>query len=640
MGLEDSNKYCTTDQMLLVNIVAENTDHPVLWEISHAEVYTNSKTIKIYQILQKNEKRECDLELIFWYQESIFDAITKLIYSKIITALQKGTSKPEEIVKSIPKFIELPTDVTDYLTSEINDTYEKNKPINTDDIKEKLINKITGLRDSFKNIILETYNRTENQDVSDLDKFTTYMDSLSEKFYCYISVCKFLRKEFTKYYIPFIRDLSKVEHIVYEDVSIEKNVRSNGYNKRTESSRCQYVRDLYSLCLEATTFLKMTLGRENAVVHEYTQQVSTILSTIRKWSIEVIERCTYNGCRDLLKVSYHIYVVLNPKHTDHFKLSQSKILMSMIMSILNTYGIDHCRPPKFNFLLLNSTYLEVIGYDDVLSKRLNSFVLSLENYLHIPIVENYSCFLNIYCFFENYLHKTDFFTKYKHMISFFYKGERKYIDEIYENICAITMDPSHVFKLYDIYFKFILGSEFYKVCVFVNYSINADHQSNLLRLNDCYDFYRQYKMLLNPKHFLANLSILVSNVDRFSSMVFDLCKERANIIENYLTNHKSKKKIPHFDVFGPEQYSNDLYLKVAKLKENTEMQFEKFGTFIKIKLEEIPKTIIAFKDRFKHFIHRKPKTILIEKVFEGMTLKTCELVKAANNMLSELIINI
>jgi len=54
LRLEDSNKYCNTDQMLLVNIVAENPDHPVLWEISQAKVYTNSKTIEIYQILKKN----------------------------------------------------------------------------------------------------------------------------------------------------------------------------------------------------------------------------------------------------------------------------------------------------------------------------------------------------------------------------------------------------------------------------------------------------------------------------------------------------------------------------------------------------------------------------------------------------------
>ncbi|CAI6369047.1 unnamed protein product [Macrosiphum euphorbiae] len=153
--------------MLSVNIVAENPDNPVLWEISHAEVYTNSKTIKIYQILQKIEKRECDLELIFWYQESIFDVITKLIYSKIITALQQGTSKPGEIVKSIQKCIELPTDVTDSFTSQTYDTDEINKPIK----------KITDLRDSITNIILETDNSTENQNVSKFNEFTKYINS-------------------------------------------------------------------------------------------------------------------------------------------------------------------------------------------------------------------------------------------------------------------------------------------------------------------------------------------------------------------------------------------------------------------------------------------------------------------------------
>jgi len=420
LGLEDINNYCSTDQMLLVNIVAETPDHPVLRKISHAEVISKSKTIKIYQILQKIEKRECDLELIYWNQETIFDAIVKLIYSKIITALQHGTLlKPEDIVKSIPKFIELPSDVTDFLTSQTYDNNDMNKLINTDNINEQLIKKITDLRDSITNIILETDNVTENQKVSKLDEFTTYMDSIRETFYCYISVWKFLRKEFAKYYIPFIRNLSKVEHIMYEDVPIDEIVRSDMDDTLSDSSWCQYVRDLYSLCLEVTIFLKMIVNKENDLVDEYTEQVNTILTTTRKRSIEVIEQCTYNGCRDLLKVSYHIYVVLNPKHSDHFKPNQAPIFMSMIMSILNTYGIDHCSPPKFNFLLLNSTYLEVIGNYDVLNKRLNSFVQSLGAYQNVPIVENYSTFLNIDNFFKTYLENTDFFTKNKHMISFF-----------------------------------------------------------------------------------------------------------------------------------------------------------------------------------------------------------------------------
>jgi len=422
---------------------------------------------------------------------------------------------------------------------------------------------------------------------------------------------------------------------VYEDVSINEIVGSSVDDKPSDSSMCQYVRDLYSLCLEATTFLKMIVDKENNLVDEYAKQVNTILSTIRKRSIGVIEGCTYNGCRDILKVSYYIYVVLNPKHSDHFKPNQAPIFMSMIMSILNIYGIDHCGSPKFNFLLLNSTYLEDIGNDDVLNKRLNSFVQSLETYQNVSIVEKYSTFLNIDNFFKTYLEKTDLFTKNKHMISFFYKGERKYIDEIYKNISAIIMDPSHVFKLYDIYFKFILGSVFHKVWVFVNYStIAVQPKSNLLRSNDCDDFLEESKKLLNIEHFPSNLSILVSYVDRFSTMVYDLCYQRATITENYKAHDKSKGEIPHFKVFGREGDRDNLYLEVGKLKENAEKQFEKFGMFITKIIKEIPETT---KDHFDEIFLKK--TNLVEKVFEDTTENTVKLVKGANNMLTNLIIN-
>ncbi|XP_029345476.1 uncharacterized protein LOC115034079 [Acyrthosiphon pisum] len=561
LGLEYNNKSCNTDEMLLVNIVAETPDHLVLREISHAEVFLNSKTIKIYQLLQKIEKRECDLELIFWYQESVFDAIVKLIYSKMITALQQENSKPEEIVKSIPQFIELPTDVSDYFTSQ---TYYDSDKIN------KLIEKITYLRNSITNIILETVDATENQKVSELNEFTTYMDSKSKTFYCYISVRNFLRKEFAKYYIPFIRNVLKVDHIVFEDMPIDEIVRSDVDDKLSDSSRCQYVRDLYSLCLEATTFLKMIFNKERDLEDEYVNQVNTILNTIRKRSINVIELCTYNGCRDLLKVSYYIYVVLNPKHKHH----------------------------------------------DVINKRLNSFVQSLEAYQNVSIVENYSTFLNIDNFFKNYLEEMHLFIDNKPVISFFYKGERKYIDEIYKNISAIIMDPSHVFKLYDIYFKFILGSVFYEVWVFGTYV--ADNPRNYLGLEDCTNFHFRYTMFLDNEHFPANLSILVSYVDRFSTLVYDICNQEAK-----MTKHDHKKK-PH----------SNPYIKVGELKENIEKQFEKFGMFITKSIEKITDTTV---EKVYHFLFKK--TNLIEKVFKQMTVNTCKLVKDAYNMLTKLILD-
>ncbi|CAI6344012.1 unnamed protein product [Macrosiphum euphorbiae] len=312
------------------------------------------------------------------------------------------------------------------------------------------------------------------------------------------------------------------------------------------------------------------------------------------------------------------------------------------MSILNTYGIDHCSPPKFNFLLFNSTYLEGIGNDSLLNKRFNSFVQSLEVYRNIPIVANYSTFLNIDNFYKTYLEETALFTKYKDKFSFFYKGERKYIHEIYNNIRGINLDPSHVFKLYDIYFKFILCSIFYKVWIFANYSVKeSQSKSNRLRFDDCDDFQNHYYMFLNNENFPSNLWILVSIVDRFSTMVYDLCYIRAEKTENYHKKNKSKDKIPQFENSRKVSDSDKQYLKIYDLKNNMNKQFEEFGMFITKILEEIPETSLTLKDKFKQTVLRKPKkTELIEKVFEDMTEHTCELVKATNNMLTRLIINI
>ncbi|CAI6345025.1 unnamed protein product [Macrosiphum euphorbiae] len=84
-----------------------------------------------------------------------------------------------------------------------------------------------------------------------------------------------------------------------------------------------------------------------------------------------------------------------------------------------------------------------------------------------------------------------------------------------------------------------------------------------------------------------------------------------------------------------------MYFKIYKLKNNIIKQFEEFGMFITKILDEIPETPLTITDKFKQTVLRKTKkSELIEKVFGDMTENTCELVKTANNMLSELIINI
>ncbi|CAI6368324.1 unnamed protein product [Macrosiphum euphorbiae] len=109
---------------------------------------------------------------------------------------------------------------------------------------------------------------------------------------------------------------------------------------------------------------------------------------------------------------------------------------------------------------------------------------------------------------------------------------------------------------------------------------------------------------------------------------------RAEITENNDKKNKFKDSRTVSDLDKP-------YWKIYKFKNNINKQFEEFGMFITKILEEIPETPLTIKDKFKHTVLMKTKkSELIEKVFGDMTENTCELVKTANNMLSELIINI
>jgi hypothetical protein len=379
-------------------------------------------------------------------------------------------------------------------------------------------------------------------------------------------------------------------------------------------------------------------GTTNNLINEYyTKQVNIILTTIRKRSVEVMKRCTHKRCRDLLKTSYDIYVILNPTHCENFKFHQT-LIVTMTMSILNAYSIDHCYQPNFNFLLFNSTNFDTIGDAVIINNRLNAFVKSLERKNISPtMISNHATLLNIDNFFLNYVVNEELFNKEKHTVSFFWKGEKKYIEEIYNNITKIIVHPSYVYKFYDVYFKFIISVIYYKISVFKHYLvIDNNPKSNKFNSNECEMFQQLCQLLLNNTNFPQHLLTLVDKIGQLSASVYDLCSQKVNfrkkvkkINKNRLEKQISKTFISY------RRNMNSIEVQIDKIKLEIDNVFQTFGVFIQQGMRGISISLLQL--IYNNVIK---KSLFVEDIFKNMSMRFCDSVKSANKMFTSLIVNI
>lgn len=68
--------------------------------------------------------------------------------------------------------------------------------------------------------------------------------------------------------------------------------------------------------------------------------------------------------------------------------------------------------------------------------------------------------MNIY--YDNSVKKERVIVAYRNVFNFYWKGEKKRINKILMNIKSIVLIPSRVLLFYDVYFKCIIITSYYK----------------------------------------------------------------------------------------------------------------------------------------------------------------------------------
>jgi len=189
----ESHKSCSINEMLLLDI-SESILAGVKWKIKERDVLA----VKMVEQI----KVAYDLEIIHLFVQIVFKTIMKIILSKTQIYDNEYT---EDVVKLLKDFYEqfilysynLPPTIVEIFTT-LND-FNGIKP---NDLSEK----ITLFMEFVSEISIGSKNQLFNLSLENVLRFLL---SNVESVRCFIRVYEFLRGEYGRYYVPFLKDTKK-----------------------------------------------------------------------------------------------------------------------------------------------------------------------------------------------------------------------------------------------------------------------------------------------------------------------------------------------------------------------------------------------------------------------------------------------
>lgn len=659
--------HCYEEIFLLKDISINTSKDSILNEISSALiVHKKTKTISIKNIFDRIQE-SFDLELILWYQKSIYKTIMKLLCSKALTELEALGNVlifPDYIIESfvtintliLPEIKQnLPLDFT-YCFEHLAD-----KQSNKSDEIDNCIRIIRDYHDITTDIVLlsDVVDATITNDFvinhkihSSLQNFVEKINEYSVSFECFNNLYKFLHTEYDKkYYIPFQNNPTKIDNLVNNDykLSIVKRYRLEIVRNFWESNdECNYVNKLHNLCIEVEILLIIIANSsksekkniKNDKIINYQLLIKNTFTLINRWSISIISQYDENSDRDILKVAYNLYVLLKSK--DHFNRYNLRPLLYSIMTHLNDYTNEHCYPPNFNYLFFGQIdFISQIVIEKS-KKQLNIFIKQFNlNYPNNLNIDHYT-FLDILYFYDQHVKNAIMFTPYEKTFEFYWKGEKKNINQIFENIKAIVLNPTHIYAFYDIYFKFVITMIYFEMTIFVE-GLNSHHKIGEKIDSLAYTNFRVLFECTNEDNFPEQLSEFlieirkiftsIDNYVNFNLTILSDLKLKSKTLLGVNTGSPANIGDENSEKMEKETVKeNDTILKINKMITKFENWSSKFGVFIN-------RQNLQIKDNsLKNKIFNFTNCIFNKKKKENLTKEYCTSIKKVTEMFNNYLI--
>lgn len=648
-----SSLICNINQSLLESVMGnEEKTSAILNEIFSTVVvfYTEHATYKntIKEVFNKVRHSQ-DLELIFFYTKSIFNTIMKLICTKTLKVLEafrpkirlikKKCNFPNAIIETfalIDSLIlygtnhSLPNNLTSRFTN-----LAANKICAFDDIK-KTMKLIQNYLDSIQNIELPTAKFRK----STLTMFIDTINQFADDFKCFKRLSEFLHWEYSKYYIPFINNPIKIYSLMNSNDKIPSS-QTHEFNIDLINSnkQCKYVSDFRSLCKRINQ-LSFSRYVEDKIKYQ------TILKSIKNISLNVINQHRKNKDRDFLKMSSNIYILLELNFTVKNE-ENVKPLLSLIVANLHSYYIKYCGKSSKGYLEFNNKSSK----EDELVKYLDAYIDTCKTD-NVKSNFMFSKVLNVISFYNENIQNASVFEYYGKKLIFFWKGEKKNIYDIFENINSIILNPTHVLAFYDVYFKFITTILYYEITVIFN-RLKIECTNVLLSTTKIKTNY--YNTIFNIfvdcitednypnffSEFLAEIKLLLYYV--FDELYGNLIK--SNLSKSRKINTKMAFKSKNSDVgnINEQEFinkSNNIFSKVNNKIKDIEKLINDYGIFTfdttNSNVGYVKQLSLTIENMLPRFSFKATK--IHETLYLTTTL--CHSVKSVNNMIQNFIIHI
>lgn len=491
---------CLPRQIILANFV-EYSPYDLISvnanDISNTYVFINDTpigTIKdIFALINKSH----NYNMIFWYQDSVINAIMKLLFHELVSKLNKDKSYLQYclqkirdihniIIKDSTKF---PAHLVKGFTV-LRENAEKEHLLN--------IQELIDFHDAIHNVKL---NISDERLVKD-----EYLHQLLKTIHLQINDFKCFQQSY--------------RHLKYKyDKNDYRFTNSNmllfaNYNSIPENNyrTCDFVMAIYSICYRGQMFNEE--GIDNELDKMYVKMTFVVLSTVRNYFLYIIKKNIYH--LGLLEMAYAIAPILLNAITkpDSLDLFVTKRIFNVIIAKLNLYGNQHCLTKKKNLLFFNNNNFLEFGDNKSITKSINDFFQKFaENYTesHLRMVCNdlkmYN-YINIKYLYKTFVEKSQFINQYENLIFFYWNGQKTTINNICKDIYTFFVNSNHLFVFYDVHFKFYIAIVFIEIKRILINTNTKSIEKSLRKLNNALN---EFKHECFPQY----LSPLITKIQTF-----------------------------------------------------------------------------------------------------------------------------
>jgi len=379
----------------------------------------------------------------------------------------------------------------------------------------------------------------EKKQSSSLEQFMDAIINRVSDYKCFVNVFELLRLKRKKHYLPHKSTPYDVFQFVSTNILnahrdiLSFRLFSGEFTKEQfenklklfdrniiDDKRCTFVINTYQYCLESIIALHDDkIKCEKMKLNNY-EEVSDI-----NYCILAVFHYIYNTTirdrflSDLLFEMIPVLVTKRNPETDWKRENYSTLFRNLcaIMIELNKYGFKVCTSEKYENFFFNNTSYDTIGNhpqkkEEIISQMTQLIIVSFNgsNMTQPTLPQHNYLFEKIkWSHYKRYFNKN---------IRLYWRGELKTIYQIYENVEFDILNPSYVYALYDIYFKFLMATLYYDFRIAVeniqwNYAFLK--LSQLADLNEFTDNLRKLRDPLPetilPPTFTKNYNLCLKN---------------------------------------------------------------------------------------------------------------------------------